>query len=160
MANRFWVSFFDDVNATSMHGEFMTLTQLGERIENTTAPAKNLLPLLKLARFGAARTAAGSLRHDANILTVSGCEGDYDGEEMPITEAQQRLDDAGCAYMIYTSPSHTLDRPRWRVLMPFSRELPPGERARMMNRLNGVLGGVLSRESWALSQAFYYGRVI
>ena len=35
-----------------MHGELMTLTQLGERIEDTTAPAKNLLPLLKLARFG------------------------------------------------------------------------------------------------------------
>ena len=44
--------------------------------------------------------------------------------------------------------------------MPFSGELPPGERTRLVNRLNGVLGGVLSRESWTLSQAFYYGRVI
>ena len=160
MANPFWVSLFDDVNAVAMHGELMTLTQLGERIKDTTAPAKNLLPLLKLARFGTARTAAGSLRHDGNVLTVSGCEGDYDGEEMPITEAQQRLDATGCAYMIYTSPSHTLAKPRWRVIVPFSRELPPGERARVVNRVNGVLGGVLSRESWTLSQAFYYGRVI
>ena len=38
---------------------------------------------------------------------MSGCEGDYDGEEMQITDAQQRLDAAGCAYLIYTTPSHT-----------------------------------------------------
>ena len=29
----------------------------------------------------------------------------------------------------------------------------------MVNRLNGVLGGVLHRESWILSQAFYFGQV-
>ena len=32
-------------------------------------------------------------------------------------------------------------------------------RAAMTNRLNGVLGGVLHRESWTLSQAYYFGRV-
>jgi hypothetical protein len=30
----------------------------------------------------------------------------------------------------------------------------------MVNRLNGVLGGVLARESWGLSQAFYFGAVV
>jgi hypothetical protein len=30
----------------------------------------------------------------------------------------------------------------------------------MVDRLNGIVGGTFSRESWALSQAFYFGRVI
>jgi hypothetical protein len=33
------------------------------------------------------------------------------------------------------------------------------DRARLMNGLNGLLGGVLSRESWVLSQSFYYGGI-
>ena len=41
-----------------------------------------------------------------------------------------------------------------------ARKLSPTLRNKMVDRLNGVLGGVLSRESWTLSQAFYFGRVI
>ena len=160
-AQQFWVTFFDDIYAKAPpQGERLTLAELNARIQNTTAPAKDLLPLLKLARFGAVPSPDGSYRHDANVVSVSGCEGDYDGEEMAIGEAKQRLSDAGLAYLIYTTPGHTLLKPRWRVLAPFSRELPPGRRSKMVDRLNGVLGGTLSRESWALSQSFYYGRVV
>jgi hypothetical protein len=143
-----------------MHGEDMTLAELGDLLNNTVAPSKEKLPLLKLARFGTTRSPTGSLRHDANVISVSGAEGDYDGGEMPVAEAKQRLDAAGLAYLIYTSPSHALLKPRWRVLLPFSHELPPGRRSKMVDRLNGVLGGVLSRESWSLSQAFFYGRIV
>ena len=45
-------------------------------------------------------------------------------------------------------------------MAPFSQELLPDQRDRMVDRLNGVLGGALSAESWALSQAFYFGRVV
>lgn len=157
---KFWVTIFDDVYARTLHGEDMTLVELDELIRDTTAPAKDRLPLLKLARFGSVRTADRSLRHDANVSAVSGAEGDYDRGEMPLAEAKSRLDEAGIAHLLYTTPSHTVAKPRWRVIAPFSRELPPPERSKMVDRLNGVLGGVLSRESWTLSQAFYFGRVI
>ena len=126
----------------------------------TTAPRKSLLPLLKLARFGTLRTTDNSLRHDANVVAVSGAEGDYDRGEMPIDEAKARLDAAGVAGLLYTTPSHTLAKPRWRALVPFSRELPPAKRSQMVDRLNGIFGGELSRESWTLSQTFYYGRIV
>ena len=48
---------------------------------------------------------------------------------------------------------------RWRVWLPFSKPLPPAQRRRMVNRANGLLGGVLAKESWTLSQAFFIGRV-
>ena len=48
---------------------------------------------------------------------------------------------------------------RWRVLVPLSEKHAPEARAGMAARLNGVVGGMLTRESFVLSQAFYYGSV-
>lgn len=124
-----------------------------------THRAKDTCPLIKLAKFGTAQSKEGSLRHNANVLSISGIEADYDGEVMPVETAAFLLDVAGIRAAIYTSPSHTPERPRWRVLAPLSREYPPAERERFVARLNGVLGGVLASESFTLSQAFYYGRV-
>jgi hypothetical protein len=159
-AQKFWVTLFDDVYARSLHAKEMTVAELYELIGKTTAPSKDRLPLLKLARFGSLRSANGSLRHDGNVITVSGVEGDYDGGGMPLAEAKRRFNDVGVTCLGYTSPSHTLAKPRWRIILPFSRELPPGRRSKMVDRANGVLGDVLARESWSLSQAFYFGRVI
>ena len=157
----FWVTLFDNVYATSCVGKEVGLEELAELMANTTAPDKASLPLLKLARFGSVRTPApaNSLRHDANVEMISGLEGDYDGEEMPLSEAVDRLEKTDVAFLAYSSPSHLPGKPRWRVLLPLSKGAPPAERARLMNGVNGMLGGVLSRESWGLSQSFYYGGV-
>jgi hypothetical protein len=116
---KFWVTFFDDVYARTLRGESMTLTELNELIFDTTASSKSELPLLKLARFGTARSSDGSLRHDGNIIAVSGAEGDYDRGQMPLSEATRRLDDASIKCLIYSTPSSTIAKPRWRVLAPF-----------------------------------------
>ena len=41
----------------------------------------------------------------------------------------------------------------------FSRELSPDRRQHMLGRLNGLFRAVLAEESWALSQAYYFGSV-
>ncbi|WP_202396918.1 VapE domain-containing protein [Teichococcus coralli] len=69
------------------------------------------------------------------------------------------LEKAGILGMIYTSPSHTADSPRWRVLCPASAELRPDQRDHLMGRLNGLFRGILAPESWTLSQSYYYGSV-
>jgi predicted P-loop ATPase len=61
--------------------------------------------------------------------------------------------------LIYTSPSHSPEKPRWRILAPLSRPLPAALRSKLMARLNGVFGGVFSGETWTLSQAYYFGSV-
>ena len=61
--------------------------------------------------------------------------------------------------MLYTSPSHTEEKPRWRVLCPTSRDLPPEQRAKLVARLDGIFGGVFAPESFTLSQSYYYGSV-
>lgn len=122
-------------------------------------PAKASCPLLKLATFSDNRTANGSLRSNDNLTSISGIEGDYDGEVVPISEAAALLQNAGVAALLYTSPSHTSGAPRWRVLCPLSQPHAPADRARFVEALNAILGGVLAPESFVLSQAFYFGRV-
>ena len=74
-------------------------------------------------------------------------------------EATKIVEGARLSALLYTSPSHEKDKPRWRVLCPTSRDLPPEERAKLAARLNGIFGGVFAPESFALSQSYYYGSV-
>ena len=99
------------------------------------------------------------LRRDANVVSISGIEADYDDEVMSFDEATEILEVARLSALLYTSPSHTEDNPRWRVLCPTSRDLPPEQRARLLGRLNGSFGDVFAPESFALSQSYYYGSV-
>lgn len=123
------------------------------------APEKSALPLISMGRYGDKRTDRNALRHRDNLQSISGLEGDYDGETVPMEDAAERIGLAGIRAVLYTSPSHTPEKPRWRILAPLSREHPPAERARFVGRINGILGGILSGESFTPSQSFYVGKV-
>lgn len=154
------VTIFKDLWAKSKKEHMWSLRRLLDYIESIEAPEKRDLPLLKLATFGNDKTDKGSYRHDGNMITASGVEGDYDVEKMTPEEAAAIFKKARIACVIYTSASHTPDKPRWRVLAPFSDELLPEQRNQMLARLNGLIGGTFSHESFTLSQAFYFGDVI
>jgi hypothetical protein len=153
------VTFFQNKFASTKTEATISLRNLVDRVRDTTAKAKDDLPWLKLARFGDVRSEKNSLRHDPNVLVISGVECDYDGEQIAVGDAIEALTMRGIAALVYTSPSHAEDAPRWRVLCPLSREMPPDQRSRLLARLNGALGGVLSDESFTLSQSYYYGSV-
>lgn len=153
------VTFFRSHAAQGKDEETLSLRDLAARIRTATAPSKGMLPWLKLATFGEARTTSGSLRHNDNVHTIHGVEADYDGESLTIDRARQILGNAGVACMLYASPSHTAERPRWRVLAPTSRPMQPADRADLVARINGLFAGALAGESFTLSQAYYFGRV-
>ncbi len=85
----------------------LSLRELAAQIERTSASAKDRLPLLKLATFGAVKTAKGSLRHTDNIERVHGIEGDHDAGTLSLADARSKLSAAGVAGLIYSTPSHT-----------------------------------------------------
>ena len=155
----FDLSVFPDVHAKSVSVERLSIRQLAGKIRARQADAKSSLPLLKLGTFGASRTERGSLRHDGNLESVSGIEGDYDAGEVSPQEAAERLRRANIAALVYTTPSHAPDAPRWRVLCPLSKEISPGEREALCERVNGALGGILASESFTRSQTYYFGGV-
>jgi hypothetical protein len=153
------MTYFADKEATTKAEKSISLKELADEIRTTNGCVKASLPWLKMGRFGDAPTDAGCLRNDKNVLTVTGIECDYDGEAITPEQGAARLRAAGVQALIYTSPSHTPTKPRWRVLCPTSQELPPDQRFQLVSRLNGALDGILTTESWVLSQAFYYGGV-
>ena len=92
------------------------------------------------------------------MQVVYGLEGDYDGGLISVDEAISRLESHNIRGAVYTSPSHTPEKPRWRsgtAEQPMfagaarwpagAPEWRPGRRA----------GG----ESFTLSQSYYYGQV-
>lgn len=121
--------------------------------------SKDAQPLIKLATYGKLRNVKGSIRHNDNLVSVSGLEVDYDGGQVSPTDAAQLLRSAGIRSLVYTSASHTRAAPRWRVLAPLSAPVAPEDRAEYVSMLNGVLGGILAPESWVRSQSFYWGAV-
>lgn len=159
MAALVWTSFPDKaaLSKRELRHEWRELIEL---LQNAGPfPSKARCPWLKLARFGQARTQGDALRNDGNVLQITGVEGDYDGEQIQPEAAVTLLERAGLRAAVYTSPSHRADAPRWRVLAPLSQPADPAERAQLLARVNGVLGGVLTGESFTLSQSYYYGRV-
>lgn len=153
------VTFFTNFAASEKREERYTLRSLASRISTVTADQKGKLPWLKLARFGDIRTDKNSLRHDSNVQAVSGIEADYDNEVMSVDEAVARLEQSGIAAMVYTSPSHSNARPRWRILCPLSAEVTIERRAHLVGRLNGLFNGVMAGESFTGSQAYFFGSV-
>lgn len=123
------------------------------------AQKKADLPLLSFCRYGEEISKRGSVRHSGNVVEVTGIEGDYDDGEVSLDEAFDRLIRGGIGAVLYTSPSHTELQPRWRVIAPLSKRVATEERRRLAGILNAALGGILARESFQLSQSFYYGRV-
>jgi AAA domain/FaeA-like protein len=155
----FTVTHFLDKTARKKGERQYSLQSLMETIQAEEGAAKSVLPWLKFTRFGMKFSPDKSLRHDANALAITGVEGDYDGEEVSFDDAVHALREHGIACIVHTSPSHTPEKPRWRVLAPTSCELPPSERYALVARLNGALEGVLGPESFTLSQAYLYGHI-
>lgn len=154
------VTVFDNLAATSCKSKHVSFDRLAEQLRHAkTFQSKADCPLLKMATFGYQRTKENCLRHDANVIEISGIEGDYDGGKVSLADARSLLSEHQIRAVLYTSPRHTAEKPRWRVLCPLSKPHAPSERARLVARLNGALGGILGEESFVLSQSFYFGRV-
>ena len=150
------VTFFPDRFGKTLDPQRATLQGLAATISCATRKQKHELPLLKLARFGDQRSDEGSLRHNDNVLAITGVELDYDGEQMSFEEAVATVRKAGLSALLYTSPSFTCEKPRWRILCPASRELEPEQRAKLTGRVNGVFGGILGKESFTLRKRFIW----
>ena len=130
------ITLFADKAAKRMQQCDKTLLQLRDDVMRSTAATKAKLPWIKLATFGDVLSDKKSLRHNANVKSISGVELDYDGEVIGIADAVALLGKLNCRGLLYSSPSHTTRAPRWRVLFPTSKALEPGHAARA-----GDMGG-------------------
>jgi hypothetical protein len=118
--------------------------------------AKSVCPLISMSEYGdTIGPGYDCLRYAANVKRVFGCEFDYDGNDVPIERAAEILSQAQIRAALHTTPT----KGHWRAIFPFSEPALPEKRAEYLGRANRALGGIASRESFALSQSFYVGRV-
>lgn len=149
---------FRNVKATHKTELSLMPSELVKAIKSERAPAKARLPLLSLASYGDVKSDKGSLRHAANLKAVHGIEADYDGEEMSFDEAIRRVRTAGVESILYTTPSHSPEAPRWRALFPTNKACLPSVRDHLAALANGIFDGRLGPETFTKSQSFYFGR--
>lgn len=146
--------------AMSMEVKNHTLHDLAQfLVDAGPFPNKASCPWIKLATFGNLRTKNNSLRHNANVTGICGVEGDYDGGQVTPEQAVEMLERYGIRAIVYTSPSHRPDAPRWRVIAPCLKVHSPLARTALLARVNGALGGILAPESFTLSQSYFFGEV-
>lgn len=152
-ATRLCVSFFKSVKDPSGHVEQLTAEDLAGLFTHPRKfEEKGDLPLFSLVAFRGGRK-------DEHIAELYGIVAEHDAGEVSLDEAIARARVAGVALIGYTTPSHTPEHPRWRVVALFSRPRKPGEFRRCMDRLNGALGGILAPESWTRARIWYFGAV-
>ena len=156
-----FLTFFADRNVTS--GTIQSADLLKELVSPSTlikSANKEDLPLFSGAHWPKNSRAAGNeplsvwsviVEHDAGSYALNPRAMSYD-------EAMQRLRTWGIKALIYTSPSHSPEAPRWRIVCGLNDEILPSQHVTFVAALNGVLDGVLASESADIKRAWFYGR--
>lgn len=152
------ITLFPDKHAKTQERRNVAWSEVGAIIASEPGKRdKGECPAIKLMRFGGVVSEAGCLRTNDNATEITGVEGDYDQEGITPEQAISALEAAGIKALVYTTWSHTEDKPRWRVLAPISKPQDKAARLAYIEAVNGMLGGILAKESAVISQAMYFG---
>ena len=84
-------TMFADYGASEKTEQARSWDDLVKRLKTVRKiyPEKSACPWIKLATFGDKRSPKNSLRHDANVLAISGVEGDYDLKTLSMAELRR-----------------------------------------------------------------------
>lgn len=153
------LTMFPTVGARA--AQTVPLSRLRVLVE-TEFPDKRDQPLISFCRYGDTRTGSGALRHDANVLGLSGVLFDFD-EESVVGSFHKICDWArnmGLRALVY----ETSTPGRWRLVAPASGEFTgtaPELRAQLASWLDWIERESTfapSGESYKLSQSYYVGK--
>jgi hypothetical protein len=152
-------TIFSDLQGKTLNEYQWSWEEFCQKVESPRIyPSKAHMPLIKMATFGEIKTSSNSLRNDDNVLEVYGVECDYDGGIITIDQAADALKKRGVRAVLYSTPTSSPEKPKWRVMAPFSKPLEPEERYQFVGLINAVFDGLLDNASFTLSQGFYIGR--
>jgi AAA domain len=73
-----------------------------------------------------------------------------------LAEAEEALRPLGLKCLLFASPGYTAAAPKWRLLVPTSKPLPPAKHPQLVARLDNLLGGI---RIIGLSELYYFGSV-
>lgn len=136
-------------------------------VEYYNSTKKQRADIKKQLRYFVGATIAGK-RHDSNVqlrtlLTLDIEQDDIAGDQPPPPQAVvKKLQEIGGSGWVYTSISHTPDRPRYRVVLPLGKYIPQGTEATATLKATTLKAAAslgietwCRPESWVLSQPMY-----
>lgn len=157
------VTTFRDVKDLKGKREVLTIQDLWQRIRNYIIHEKYghlpikvqklKLPMIKLGIF------KGSRSKD-HFSSISGVELDVDGGRLTPERVAERLEKADVCALVYSSPGHSADQSKYRVLAFCSRELPVSKRRELLGRLNAIVKDGCDPSTFDVSRCFFFGRCI
>lgn len=83
----------------------------------------------------------GGGREDTDVVEVTALVGDLDGGKLQAPQIRERLN--GFAHIGHSSYSHSPEAPRYRVILPLARPIPPERYNALWEWLNHQLDGAL-----------------
>lgn len=129
----------------------------GDLVEKFKAPAvykdKRDMPLFSFTQF------EGDYRNKENAGMVHAIVVEHDRETMTPEEAMEVMRQHCITSVIYTTPSHTWDAPRWRLVCKLTTPVDEIEHGRMVRILNHLLDGAIAPESINTEREWFYGSV-
>lgn len=99
----------------------------------------------------------GTSRGTSSIRYHTALVGDYDEGEIPMGRARDILEAYQIQAFFYESYSSTEDHPKWRMVLPLATPVTPEEMRVGLAKINQLLLGVFSAESFVSAQAYFYG---
>jgi len=156
---KLFLTMFKNETGSPRYKAELTLPEWRDKILTADADVKNKLLWLKGAHFGDIKSKNGSYRTNLNVESFSAIVVEYDGGEISVDDGVAILAKAGVRSLIYTSPSHSIDKPRWRIVLPLSYNAAKTRHDILVATVNGLFDGKLAPESFTLSQSYYFGSV-
>lgn len=127
----FFVSSFVNAKHTEVYPEQILWSELCTRLAQFEAPKdgkKTDLPAWSPVRYR-----EGSRRGSANVKEVSCIVLDIDSEKRPVSIEEACKPWQGVAHCVHTSWSHTVERPKFRVVIPLAQPVEVGLWPRVWN---------------------------
>jgi hypothetical protein len=153
------VTRFRSVRARRAQLLKLTAPKLAKMIASESGPSKEALPLVGFFTLKTNRCASGSPHRNDNVAEITAIAIDYDEGLVGFDEVVAMLRKNGIGCIVYTTPSYTPQCPRWRIIALLSRPRSPADHQMLVDYLNRLIGQIAAKESYTLSQCYYYGMV-
>ena len=96
----------------------------------------------------------GTTRNKSSVEFVSGFGADLDSGQHTLADIAAKL--AGYVYLAHTTHSHSAERPRFRVVIPYAQPIDMPAHRRMFDHFNALFDGQLDTAASDPSRLWYY----
>ncbi len=133
------VAFFDRLSDNAPKSQSLRWGELVAllRVHDVRGPKDGRLFSLTDYRNGATRGNDG-------VVRLTGFAGDVD-DGWALDEAETVLRRGGWTYILYTTHSHTVEKPKYRIVIPFAAPVPSADWERVWAQFNELFGGHLDQ---------------